>query len=504
MAIQIGRVRGDTVELIYHPREHELRVGDTLLLRERGGKRGLVVQVIEFRTVSLPSLIQEQLRLALEESPEAALELFARLAGYHEAELRNLNLALAKIRKLAGSPWEAWDGWIPPRDVVVERVPYRTIMRECVPDYGHPLHIGRTLHGEPFQLDGRALEKVNVIVGAKGSGKSHLAKVLLLELVKQGAPCVVFDLNREYVYLPPHRRGEPGVIPLRAGEDLKMDLREFGVDPFMTLLRRFGLPEISAINLEHRLRGLLAEMREMERRGRKPPFIGIRELLQLADTGEFADSEAVNAAIRSRLRAVQATGLLASRPQDVVSLEELYGRIRDGGALIIDISGLSNVARSAFVQAAVEILRRICEREIREGTGRFPFVFFEEAHLYIPRNTIGYLVTRARHLGLTTFFITNMIGGLDEAILRQVDNLFVLRIPFEDDVRHLAKCALLDEETLQAFVKRLRDFHALVVGNATRGYPLIARVKSLKGIRTAGETRYFFAARREEPVSLFG
>ena len=281
-----------------------------------------------------------------------------------------------------------------------------------------------------------------------------------------------------------------------------MDLREFGIEPFIALLRRFGLPEISAINLEHRLRGILADMREMERLGRKPPFVGIRELLQLADAGEFSDSEAVNAAIRSRLRAVHATGLIASRPQEVVSLEEEYERIRGGGALVIDVSGLSNVARSAFVQSAVEIIRRICEREIREGTGRFPFVFFEEAHLYIPKNTIGYLVTRARHLGLTTFFITNMISGLDEAILRQVDNLFVLRIPFEDDVKHLAKCALLDEETLQGFVKRLPDFHALVIGNATRGYPLIVRVKSLKGIHTAGETRYFFAGRRAEPVAL--
>lgn len=502
MAIQIGRVRGDLVELIYHPKEIDLRVGDSLLLREREGKRGLVVQVIEFRTVTYPSLIQEQLRLALEEAPEVALRLFAQILGHPEVEMRNLNLAIAKIRKLSGPRWEGWDGWIPPRDVEVKRIPHQELMKECIPDFGNPLHIGQTLHGEPFTIDGRALEKVNVIVGAKGSGKSYLAKVLLLELVKQGAPCVVFDLNREYVHLPEHRQDRPGVVPLRAGVDLRMDLREFGLEPFMTLIRRFGLPEISAINLEHRLRGILAEMQEMERMGRRPPFIGIRELLQLADAGEFSDSEAVNAAIRSRLRAVYGTGLIATSPKEVVSLEAQYERIRTGGALAIDISGLSNIARSAFVQSAVEILRRICEREIREGTGRFPFAFFEEAHLYIPRNTIGYLVTRARHLGLTTFFITNMITGLDEAILRQVDNLFVLRLPFEDDVRHLGKCALLDEETLQAFVKRLKDYHALVIGNVTRGYPLIARIKSVKGVRTAGETRYFFAERREEPVSL--
>jgi hypothetical protein len=499
MAIQVGRVKGDLVELIYHPKESDLRVGDTLLLGERDGERGLIVQVIEFRTATYPSLIQEQLRLALEEAPEAALALFTSLMG-HPEEMRNLNVAMAKIRKLTGPRWEGWDGWIPPRDVAIEPVPHRDLMNHCVPSFGHSLHLGETAHGEPFAIDGRALEKVNVIVGAKGSGKSYLAKVLLLELVKQGAPCVVFDLNREYGHLPPHRPGRPGVIPLQAGGDLRMDLGEFGLEPFLTLVRQFGLPEVSAIHLEQRLRRLLHEAEERKRQGHKPPFIGIRELLKLADMGEFSDSEPVNAAIKSRLRAVWGTGLIASQPEDVVSLSREYERIKGGGALVIDISGLSHVARSAFVQSAVEILRRICEREL-EGTGKFPFAFFEEAHLYIPKNTIGYLVTRARHLGLTTFFITNMITGLDEAILRQVDNLFVLRTPFEDDVRHLGRCALVDAETLQALVARLRDFHALVVGNATQGYPLIVRVKSLPGIRTAGETRYFFS-QKAEPVPL--
>ena len=35
---------------------------------------------------------------------------------------------------------------------------------------------------------GHDLEKVNVVTGVKGSGKSHLSKVLLLQLIEQGAP----------------------------------------------------------------------------------------------------------------------------------------------------------------------------------------------------------------------------------------------------------------------------------------------------------------------------
>jgi hypothetical protein len=93
---------------------------------------------------------------------------------------------------------------------------------------------------------------------------------------------------------------------------------------------------------------------------------------------------------------------------------------------------------------------------------------------------------------MTCFFVTNMVGGLDETVLRQVDNLFLLHLPFDDDVRHISKSAIVDQETMSSYVKRLRRHHALFLGDVTRQYPVIIKVKELKGIRTAGETQYFF------------
>jgi hypothetical protein len=45
---------------------------------------------------------------------------------------------------------------------------------------------------------------------------------------------------------------------------------------------------------------------------------------------------------------------------------------------------------------------------------------------------------------------------------------------------------------MSSYVKRLRRHHALILGDVTRQYPVIIKVKELKGIRTAGETQYFF------------
>ena len=186
------------------------------------------------------------------------------------------------------------------------------------------------------------------------------------------------------------------------------------------------------------------------------------------------------------------TNIFARNPQEAASLGDAYRKIREGGALVIDVSGLSNLAREGFVQAIIELIKDLCLWEIDHDTHRFPFVFFEEAHLYVSKKSIDYIVTRARHLGITSFFVTNMIHGVDEAVLRQADNLFVLRIPFEDDVRHVSRGAATDYETMMAFVRRLRQHHALVIGNVTAQYPLIFEVDPLRHVNTAGETRYFF------------
>ncbi len=466
---------------------------------------------MEFRTATYPSMTRELLKLALSGNAWAAEALnnqellanggdLAASNGLNPSEERNLKVAIAKIRRsLASEEWDQWDGWIPHRDVEVFPVPDDEMFRQCVEILGNPLDLGFTLRGKSFRVEGRHMEKINIVTGVKGSGKSYLCKVILLELIERGAPCLVFDINREYIHLPRHAVDpftgkvlKKGIVHLKAGENLKMGLRQFGIQPFITLMTRYGLPEVSAVHLENRLYQLFAEADALERKRGRPYFLSVDHLIELSEQGQLAPNEIVNAAIRTRLHAVKNTGIFASHPNEAVDMRLEYQKVRQGGALVIDLSNLSYLARFGFVQALLEIIREICDEEILLGTNRFPFVFFEEAHLYISRNTISTIVTRSRHIGLTCFFITNMIGGLDESVLRQADNLWLLNVPFEDDVRHIAKSALTDEQTLMSYVKRLKRYHALALGSVTRSYPIIFKVKPLRGINTAGETKFFF------------
>jgi len=107
MSIQVSQVKGDVVELIFNPREEDLRVGETLRIQERDSGEGLVVQVVAFRMVTYPSLIQEQLELVIGNAPPLSRELLTYLSEaqetlqeYDASEARNLKIAISKIRKL--------------------------------------------------------------------------------------------------------------------------------------------------------------------------------------------------------------------------------------------------------------------------------------------------------------------------------------------------------------------------------------------------------------------
>jgi hypothetical protein len=85
-----------------------------------------------------------------------------------------------------------------------------------------------------------------------------------------------------------------------------------------------------------------------------------------------------------------------------------------------------------------------------------------------------------------------MVTQLNETVLRQVDNLFLLYLPHKDDVRHVAKSATTDEETVTSFAQRIEKHHAMAIGQATGNYPIVFKVATPDGVKMAGETKYAF------------
>jgi hypothetical protein len=191
-----------------------------------------------------------------------------------------------------------------------------------------------------------------------------------------------------------------------------------------------------------------------------------------------------------RLEIIEGLNLFARDENEGSSFDNAYKLCAKlGGAIVVDLARLtSRFGRETFVGATLDMVERMART-----SDHLPFVFFEEAHLYASGDRIENLVTRARHLGVTSTFVTNMVTQLNETVLRQVDNLFLLYLPHKDDVRHVAKSATTDEETVSAFAQRIERHHAMVVGPATGNYPIVFRVATPEGVNMAGQTKYAFS-----------
>jgi hypothetical protein len=82
--VQIRRIESDLAELFFNPREADLRIGETLTLRERESGRAVIVQIIAFRSASYPALAREQMES---------------LAGISLSEEEVLKLEMAIVEK---------------------------------------------------------------------------------------------------------------------------------------------------------------------------------------------------------------------------------------------------------------------------------------------------------------------------------------------------------------------------------------------------------------------
>ena len=497
MAIEVAQIYGDTVELLFNPAEDDLRVGENLSVVERSEHRGLIVQIIELRTISLPLTVPGLSRRDRDpvESPWPAMATPASRPPRgrnprppaHPASYRHL--AIAKIRKMADPVWQPWNGWIPMRDIVVFRTADREMLRQCVPNAGNSLRLGKTLAGDDLDVEGGLLETINIIAGTQGAGASHLAKLIVDELIDCGAPCVIFDTKGAYTLPSRDRQSFPAkgegcsrLVRLVPGESLKLGVQHFGAAAFVALLTRFGLPMAAAMYFESHVVRRLVCAKPQEDPAQPAAFLGIDDVLRLAQDLESDGRSVVGGAILSGLEMIRQTQVVATRPEEATAFWDGYAQIRDGGALIIDLSRLANRARPGLIHALVNILSAICEQEIATPSNDPPFMFFDDAQSLINRRLLADVIAPARQLGLTCFLVSEMIAGLDDSLIRQAHNLFVRRLASADEARHLARSRLVDPETLHALAQRLAAHHSMLIGDATGGYPIIFTADALSHV----------------------
>jgi DNA helicase HerA-like ATPase len=345
-----------------------------------------------------------------------------------------------------------------------------------------PVVIGRTNADCKLVIDAKLLDgRLNIIAGRKGTGKSHLTKLLVCSLIKYNAPCVVFDVNGEYVNLSSVDDAHEGpkassrVNVLVPGRNLKLSLRGVGLRATMDMLiHALDLPGTSSRIFSRIWNGL-------EKEGK----LSLETLIETVTRTNC--NEAVKDAIIARCNTLLDSGMFSERLEETIDYGQLVSKIRDGGAIVLNMKDLTTTTRRMLVELTLGKLAEL----LSTWKLRAAFLFAEEAHLYLRDTYWDDIVTRMRHLGLFTTFVTNQPDTIRDGIYRQADNMFLFNFVNEHDLDAIARASRIDSESIRYITRELPIQHCLVIGDVVKNLPIVVDVRPLE-FHAMGETRYYF------------
>ncbi len=475
--MKIIEKKGNELKILALPNE-AVRVGDYLRIDDPVQGGSLIAQVYDESYLNSQSLIDDMIKD----------ELIGSLADGESIDPMNIRglahlmkdcrLLSCKIRgSLKGGVFTLNASWLPLRTYA--RIRVLTLSELFSGMKGRRIELGEGSDGMPFWIPAEGIDgSLSIITGKKGSGKSHLAKMIISKLVEYGAPVVVFDLNDEYLGLAWSRDGRPSeiaerVFRLEPGRNLKFNLNYLGPRAIISVLRNsLDCPGITLREFSRLIQSLRSEGR-----------LSLKELGN--EIRRVRCNEAVMDAMTSRYLAMLSSGLFTD--EEGVRLEELIDR-DEGSCLVVSLAKVKPLARRMVVELLLNKLVELLEA----GAIRPLFLFAEEAHLYIRDTYWDDVITRMRHFGIFTTFITNQPDALKGSVYRQADNFFIFNFTNSSDLELLSKAISFDEESLKSMVSTLPKGSCLIVGKVVNGLPVLVKVSESK-LLTLGRTRLCFA-----------
>jgi len=480
MALKILRKEGDSIQLLCFP-EEEVEKGDYLLITDKIKERSLIVQIIDIEYANIPGILEDLLRDGISEGSLSGDEVDPFKVSSQITVLKDTRLLLGKIRGALEEGRISRDvSWLPSRNhSQVEVMPPKFLTEALAAK--HSFELGSTRRIRHLSSDLSALDgRLNIVTGRKGTGKSHLTKLLVTSLVQEGAPIVVLDVNGEYVNLGQTPDGRqmhlsPKIISLIPGLNLRFSLKQVGLSTLLgTLIYALSLPENSA-RVFARIWHELEEQNQLTMSGLGAAIVN------------FDCHESIKDALQARYNTLDDSGIFTDDERTALNLEDVFRNHADGCALIVNMKDQYSALRRITVELLISKLTDLLSSQRLRAL----FLFAEEAHLYLRETYWDDVVTRMRHLGLFTTFITNQPDTIQSSIYRQADNIFLFNFSNEHDLEIVSKVAKVDADTIRMIVRDLPPHRCLVIGDVVANFPLVVNVRPLE-VQTLGATRYFF------------
>jgi DNA helicase HerA-like ATPase len=478
-ALKILRKEGDSIQLLCFLDE-DVEKGDYVLIKDGTKERALIAQIIDVQYANIPGILEDLLRDGISEGILTGEDVDPFKVSSQIEVLKDTRLLVGKIRGALQNGRLSRDvSWLPSRIHAHVELMSPTFLTGAL-SAKHPFELGSTRRSSIITSDLSALDgRLNVITGRKGTGKSHLSKLLVTTLVKQGAPVVVLDVNGEYVNLGRTHDGRENlstrILPLIPGVNLRFSLDEIGLSTFLGILvHALSLPDNSSrvfARIWHQLE---------QQNGLTMNALG-------AAIASFECHESIKDALQARFNTLDDSGIFTNDHQAALNLEEVFRKHASGVALVVNMKNQPSTLRRITVELLISKLTDLLSSHRLNGI----FLFAEEAHLYLRETYWDDIVTRMRHLGLFATFITNQPDTIDGGIYRQADNVFLFNFSNEHDLEIVSKVAKLDAETIRMIVRDLPPHRCLAVGELVSNFPMVINVRPLE-VQTLGATRYFF------------
>ncbi|HEX68825.1 MAG TPA: DUF87 domain-containing protein, partial [Candidatus Bathyarchaeota archaeon] len=416
--VKLYKKEGNTVQIVCLPTE-QFEKGDYLIVEDRKAGKALLVQIVDIQFANIPGILEEILRECSQEQEYIEGEEIDPLEVLSQITLiQDARVLICKIRAaIENGKLTSNTSWLPSRiSSTIRKIPVSKLFSLAGINGKFPIYLGETKEKSQLFIDAQSLDgRLNIITGKKETGKSHLSKLLVLSLIHYGATVIVLDLNGEYTGLGYDGNGNPNeycnkIKVLTPGRNFKITLKQIDLKVMLNiLLNALKLPGTSA--------------REFRRIWR---FLKERDMLSMKELGEAIRNWKCNQHIRdalfSRYYALLNSGFFTDNLDEACSLEEILEEIKfNGGALIINMQDISTIDRQMVVEF---VLGKLVEL-LANWRLRSVFLFAEEAHLYLRDTYWDDIVTRMRHYGVFTTFITNQPDSIRESIYRQADNIFL-------------------------------------------------------------------------------
>jgi len=490
--MKLYKKAGNTIQILSFPGE-DISKGCYLIIEDGHAKRSMIVQVIDVQFANVPGIMEELLRDSFEDESVCGEQTDPLDITCHILYIQDARLLICKIHGTVENEELVLDNcWLPSRtQSKIRRLSIKSLFDLLGIGRSLPILLGETYELTHLIVDARALDgKLNIITGKKGTGKSHLSKILVLGLVDQMATTIVLDLNGEYARLGFTSDGKENrycrkIHVLVPALNFRVPLAQTSLSVMQKILiYALNLPGISS----REFRRIWKSLHE-------------RGSLTLHDLGEAIKgwncNQNVKDALYSRYYSLVHSNFFTDHPAEGVLLQEIFQKTENGGAIVIDLSDASPTERQIVVEYTLGMLQELLsERSIKPV-----FLFAEEAHLYLRETYWDDIVTRMRHLGVFTTFITNQPNTVQENIYRQADNVFLFNFINEHDLEIISRAAKVDVETAISIVRDLPPHYCLVLGTAVKDFPIVVKVRELD-VQTGGQTRLFFSERQIERASI--